>query len=86
MGAAIAARQDGTVRWFDSEHFQTRFALFQDPGTSGECSTRANTFGIVSSIREQGLDIAPHLSFGGDDTDTIGELLERYVDLGIAIA
>jgi methylenetetrahydrofolate reductase (NADPH) len=46
-------------------------------------STRANTFGIVSSIREQGIAVAPHLSFGGDDAETIGELVDRYVELGI---
>ncbi|MCZ6828842.1 MAG: methylenetetrahydrofolate reductase [NAD(P)H] [Gammaproteobacteria bacterium] len=46
-------------------------------------STRANTFGIVSSIQEEGIAVAPHLSFGGDDAETIGELVDRYVALGI---
>ena len=46
-------------------------------------STRDNTFGIVSSIHEQDLAVAPHLSFGGDDTDTIGALVDRYAQLGI---
>ncbi len=46
-------------------------------------STRDNTWGVVSSIREQGIDIAPHLSFGSDDEDTIGELLDRYRDIGV---
>ena len=30
-------------------------------------STRDATLGVVSSIREAGIDVAPHLSFGGDD-------------------
>ena len=46
-------------------------------------STRANTFDIVSSLHAQGIAVAPHLSFGGDDAATIGELLDRYVALGV---
>ena len=46
-------------------------------------STRDRTFGIVSAIDGMGIDIAPHLSFGDDDEDTVGGLLERYVELGI---
>jgi methylenetetrahydrofolate reductase (NADPH) len=46
-------------------------------------STRANTFDIVSSLHQAGLPVAPHLSFGGDDEDTIGDLLDRYVSLGV---
>jgi len=41
-------------------------------------STRDTTLGVVSSIREAGIDVAPHLSFGGDDENTIGALLETY--------
>ena len=32
-------------------------------------TTRGSTLGVVSSIREEGIDVAPHLSFGGDDHD-----------------
>lgn len=46
-------------------------------------STRDNTFGIVEAIKAQGIDVAPHLSFGGDDEAAIGDLLDRYVALGI---
>jgi methylenetetrahydrofolate reductase (NADPH) len=46
-------------------------------------STRDNTLGTVAAIREMGADVAPHLSFGGDDPDTIEALLRRYRDIGI---
>ena len=46
-------------------------------------STRDNTLGIVSAIHEAGIPVAPHLSFGGDDESVVGELLDRYVALGI---
>lgn len=46
-------------------------------------STRDTTLGVVSSIREAGIDAAPHLSFGGDDEEAIGELLETYKARGI---
>lgn len=47
-------------------------------------STRDSTQGIVSSIRESGIEAAPHLSFGGDDESTIGELLDSYKASGIS--
>ena len=46
-------------------------------------STRDNTLGMVSAISEMGIDVAPHLSFGADDTDAITALLDRYRELGI---
>ena len=46
-------------------------------------STRDNTFDIVKAISETGATIAPHLSFGGDTQARIGELLDRYVSLGV---
>lgn len=46
-------------------------------------STRDNTFGVVKALREQGLDVAPHLSFGGDDAESMAELLEHYRALGV---
>ena len=46
-------------------------------------STRDTTLGVVSSIREAGIDVAPHLSFGGDNEETIGALLETYRERGI---
>jgi methylenetetrahydrofolate reductase (NADPH) len=46
-------------------------------------STRDNTFGVVSSILKQGIAVAPHLSFGGDSREAIGELIDRYRALGV---
>jgi methylenetetrahydrofolate reductase (NADPH) len=46
-------------------------------------ATRDTTLGVVTSIREAGIDVAPHISFGGDDEDTMAELLEIYKSRGI---
>lgn len=46
-------------------------------------STRDRTFDTVTALADQGLTVAPHLSFGGDDEATIGDLLERYKARGI---
>jgi methylenetetrahydrofolate reductase (NADPH) len=46
-------------------------------------STRDNTLGIVSAIHQAGIPVAPHLSFGGDNEAVVGELIDRYVELGI---
>jgi methylenetetrahydrofolate reductase (NADPH) len=46
-------------------------------------STRDTTLGVVSTIREAGIDVAPHLSFGGDDEDTVAKLLDTYRERGI---
>ena len=46
-------------------------------------TTRDTTLGVVSSMREAGIDVAPHISFGGDDEDTMIELLETYRSRGI---
>ncbi len=46
-------------------------------------TTRDSTLGVVSSIREAGIDVAPHLSFGGDDEEAIGALLDTYRERGI---
>ncbi len=50
-------------------------------GASG--TTRDTTLGVVSAIREMGIDVAPHLSFGGDDEGAIGALVDTYVQRGI---
>lgn len=47
-------------------------------------STRDSTLGAVSAIREAGIEVAPHLSFGGDDENAIGELLDTYKQRGIS--
>ncbi|MEP1471263.1 MAG: methylenetetrahydrofolate reductase [NAD(P)H] [Halieaceae bacterium] len=46
-------------------------------------STRDNTRDIVAAIRAQDIDVAPHLSFGGDDDKAILALLQDYRDLGV---
>lgn len=46
-------------------------------------STRDNTFDIVSTMKGEGLDVAPHLSFGGDDEDSMLTLIENYKSKGI---
>ena len=46
-------------------------------------STRDSTLGVVSALREAGMDVAPHLSFGGDDENAVAALLEAYQSRGI---
>lgn len=46
-------------------------------------STRHQTRDVVVSLANQGLDVAPHLSFGADDETTIRALLQDYKDQGI---
>jgi methylenetetrahydrofolate reductase (NADPH) len=46
-------------------------------------STRDTTLGVVSAIRTAGIDVAPHLSFGGDDENAVASLLETYRSRGI---
>ena len=46
-------------------------------------STRDNTRGTVMALRELGISVAPHLSFGGDDEATIAAILEDYKTAGI---
>ncbi len=46
-------------------------------------TTRDSTLGVVSSIHDAGIAVAPHLSFGGDDEAAIGGLLDTYRELGV---
>lgn len=46
-------------------------------------STRDNTVGIVKTMKAEGLNVAPHLSFGGDDEESMLALLNEYKDAGI---
>ncbi len=45
--------------------------------------TRETTLGMVSRMNEAGVEVAPHLSFGGDDEAAIGALLDTYRERGI---
>lgn len=47
-------------------------------------STRDSTAGVVSSLQGSGIEAAPHLSFGGDDEASIGQLLDGYKAQGIS--
>ncbi len=46
-------------------------------------STRDSTLGLVSAVSAAGIDVAPHLSFGGDDENAVAALLQTYRDKGI---
>lgn len=46
-------------------------------------STRDNTKGIIKTFKQDGVSVAPHLSFGGDDEGTLKALLQEYQDLGV---
>ncbi len=46
-------------------------------------STRDTTLGVVTSVSECGIDVAPHLSFGGDDEHAVETLLNTYRERGI---
>ncbi len=46
-------------------------------------STRDNTKGIVAAMKSEGIEIAPHLSFGGDDKESMQQLISEYKDLGV---
>ncbi|MCF7982074.1 MAG: methylenetetrahydrofolate reductase [NAD(P)H] [Pseudomonadales bacterium] len=46
-------------------------------------STREKTFATVKRIKEAGLEVAPHLSFGGDNKEVVTDLLQRYREMGI---
>lgn len=61
-------------------HFQPEF-FSVTYGAGG--STRDNTKNIVQMLKDQGLNVAPHLSFGGDDETTILKLLQEYEHMGV---
>lgn len=46
-------------------------------------STRENTLSTVEKMKAQGLNVAPHLSFGGDDEAAMSALLDTYKNLGV---
>lgn len=46
-------------------------------------STRDSTLDVVSAIGAKGIDVAPHLSFGGDDENAVGNLLNTYRERGV---
>jgi methylenetetrahydrofolate reductase (NADPH) len=46
-------------------------------------STRDNTQNIVLEMKSEGLNVAPHLSFGSDDDATILAMLKKYQAAGV---
>ncbi|WP_445360846.1 methylenetetrahydrofolate reductase [NAD(P)H] [Microbulbifer sp. EKSA005] len=46
-------------------------------------TTRETTSSIVTNMRRDGISIAPHLSFGGDNEETILGLLNQYAEAGV---
>lgn len=46
-------------------------------------STRDNTKDIITEFKKDGIAVAPHLSFGGDDEATMKALLQQYKDAGV---
>ena len=46
-------------------------------------STREFTRGTVSAMRAANISVAPHLSFGGDDEQSMLQLLRDYQDQGV---
>ncbi len=46
-------------------------------------STRDNTLGVITQFRTDGISMAPHLSFGGDDEETVLALLRTYKNAGV---
>lgn len=46
-------------------------------------STRDNTKKVVLDTLKAGFDVAPHLSFGGDEEGDIRQLIQDYLDAGV---
>ncbi|MFM8339871.1 MAG: methylenetetrahydrofolate reductase, partial [Fluviibacter sp.] len=46
-------------------------------------STRERTFTVINEMVDEGIDAAPHLSCIGSTRDSIREILDEYMDLGI---
>ncbi len=46
-------------------------------------TTRDSTLGIATGMHRSGVEVAPHLSFGGDDEDSVARLLDAYRECGI---
>lgn len=65
------------------ETLRTRNPAFFSVTYGAGGSTKEKTFTTVQRIRETGLAVAPHLSFGGDGQETVIDLLDQYREMGI---
>lgn len=74
-GAVKLAQTRETLGTLQPEFFSVTY------GAGG--STREHTRATVLAIRREGFDVAPHLSFGGDDEDSVLSLLDEYRRAGI---
>ena len=68
-------RAHNRLKRFDHEFVSVTY------GAGG--STRDGTKKTVLALNEDGVHVAPHLSFGGDNSETIEELLTTYKNAGI---
>ena len=57
-------------------------ALFSVPSGAGG-STRDNTKDVITAMRDEGIAVAPHLSFGGDNEDIMCNMINDYKNLGV---
>ncbi len=46
-------------------------------------STRDNTKSLIKQFKQDGISVAPHLSFGGDTEETMKALLQEYKEAGV---
>ncbi|GAB2903744.1 methylenetetrahydrofolate reductase [NAD(P)H] [Microbulbifer echini] len=74
-GRAKLYKTREALQAFNPEFFSVTY------GAGG--TTRETTANIVTNMRKDGISIAPHLSFGGDNEETILGLLNTYKEAGI---
>ncbi|QFT56895.1 methylenetetrahydrofolate reductase [NAD(P)H] [Microbulbifer sp. THAF38] len=74
-GRAKLYKTREALQAFNPEFFSVTY------GAGG--TTRETTANIVTSMRKDGISIAPHLSFGGDNEETILGLLNTYKEADV---
>ncbi|WP_226644307.1 methylenetetrahydrofolate reductase [NAD(P)H] [Microbulbifer variabilis] len=74
-GRAKLYKTREALQAFNPEFFSVTY------GAGG--TTRETTVNIVTNMRKDGISIAPHLSFGGDNEETILGLLSTYKEAGV---
>ncbi len=74
-GKEKLAQVHSALAHFEPEFFSVTY------GAGG--STRDNTKDMVASIQQKGSRVAPHLSFGGDNEESMITLLNEYKAMGV---